>query len=134
MVLIGWLLESEGRLRLLLNSTAEEIYGLDLNGTCTFCNPACLHLLGYRTPQDLIGKAMHPLVHPTRADGTPYPLEAWCMYQAFQRGEKRHVDDEVIWRANGTSVPVEYWSYPIRRGEKVVGAAVTFVDISESAF
>ena len=64
--------EGEEKYLLLLNSTADGIYGLDLKGNCTFCNPACLRLLGYKDPNDLLGRNMHDLMHHTRADGTPY--------------------------------------------------------------
>jgi len=65
--------ESEDQYRLLLNSTAEAIYGLDLKGNCTFCNPSCVRILGYGDTEDLLGKNMHQLMHHTRVDGTPYP-------------------------------------------------------------
>jgi PAS domain S-box-containing protein len=123
--------ESEEQIRLLLDSTAEAVYGIDLDGRCTFCNAACLRLLGYIDSRDLLGKTMHRRIHHSRADGTPYPLEECRIYQAFRRGEEEHVEDEVLWRADGTSFPAEYWSYPVRRGDEVVGAVVTFVDITE---
>ena len=123
--------KSEEQVRLLLNSTGEAIYGIDLDGRCTFCNTACLRLLGYADTRDLLGENMHWLIHHSRADGMPYPLEACRIFQAFRKGEGTHVEDEVLWRADGTSFPAEYWSYPVRRGEQVVGAVVTFVDITE---
>src|SRR6202035_1317828 len=52
-------IESAELERLLLNSTGEAVYGLDMLGNCTFCNSACLRLLGYKDPVDLIGKNMH---------------------------------------------------------------------------
>jgi PAS domain S-box-containing protein len=58
-------------LRLVLDSTGEAIYRIDMVGNCTFCNAACLRLLGYKDPVELIGKNMHNLVHHTRPDGTP---------------------------------------------------------------
>jgi two-component system cell cycle sensor histidine kinase/response regulator CckA len=122
---------SEEQLRLLLNSTAEAIYGLDREGNCTFCNPACLRLLGYRDPQDLLGRNMHQLMHHTRVDGAPYLEEQCQIYLAFREGEAAHVVDEVLWRADGTSFPAEYWSYPIEKDGKLVGSVVTFLDISE---
>ena len=123
--------KSEEQVRLLLNSTCEAIYGIDLDGRCTLCNVACLRLLGYADTRDLLGEEIHRLIHHTRADGTPYPSEACRILQAFRQGEGAHVEDEVMWRADGTSFPVEYWSYPMRRGEHVVGTVVTFVDITE---
>jgi PAS domain S-box-containing protein len=127
----GELRASKDQFRLLLDSTAEAIYGLDMNGDCTFCNPACLRLLGYSRPEELIGRNMHWLIHHSHADGTPFPVETCRIFQAFQRGEGTHVDDEVLWRADGTSFPAEYWSYPQYRDGAIVGAVVTFVDISE---
>jgi diguanylate cyclase (GGDEF)-like protein/PAS domain S-box-containing protein len=122
--------ESEEKIRLLLNSTAEAMYGIDLDGRCTFCNPASLEILGYNSPEDLIGKNMHSLTHHTRPDGSPYPVAECRGYQAMRDGKGAHVDDEVLWRADGTSFPAEYWSYPIRHEDRIIGAVITFLDIS----
>ena len=115
----------------ILDSTAVAIYGLDMQGNCMFCNSACLRFLGYTDAVELIGKKMHTMMHHSRPDGTPYPSEECRIYLAFRRGEGTHVDDEVVWRADGTSFPVEYWSYPIRKDNDLMGAVVTFVDITE---
>ena len=123
--------QSEDKLRLLLDSTGEGIYGIDLEERCTFCNPACLRALGYERVDELLGKNMHDLIHYARADGTSFPVEQCQNFRAVQAGEGIHVDDEVLWRANGTSFPAELWSYPQRRGQEVVGAVVAFIDITE---
>ena len=123
---------NERQLRLLLESTAEAIYGIDLEGKCTFCNPACLRLVGYARVEDLLGRDMHDQIHHSRQDGTVYPVAECRIYRAFRKGEGTHVTDEVLWRSDGTSFPAEYWSYPQRRGNQLVGAVVTFVDITES--
>jgi len=123
--------EGNELVRLLLDSTAEAIYGIDLHGNCTFCNQACLRLLGYTETSDLLGRNMHTVLHHSRSDGTHYPVEECRIYIAFRRGEASHVDDEVLWRKDGSYFPAEYWSYPIRRGGQVIGAVVTFIDISE---
>jgi two-component system, chemotaxis family, CheB/CheR fusion protein len=123
--------EREERIRLLLDSTAEAIYGVDLSGVCTFCNPSCARLLGYASPAALIGKQMHRLIQHTRRDGTPYPPELSPIYEAMRHRDPAHADDEVFWRADGTSFPAEYWSHPIYRGDDLLGAVVTFVDIAE---
>lgn len=122
---------SEAQHRLLLDSTAEGIYGIDMGGNCTFVNPACLRLLGYKHADELLGKNMHWQIHHRRADGTFFPVEQCQIFHAFLKGEGTHVDNEVLWRADGTSFPVEYWSYPQRHDGVVVGAVVTFVDISK---
>jgi len=124
-------IESAELERLLLNSTGEAVYGLDMLGNCTFCNSACLRLLGYKDPVELIGKNMHSIMHHTRRDGTPYPSDECRIYLAFRRGEGSNVDDEVVWRADGTSFPVEYRSYPVRKNNLLIGAVVTFIDITE---
>ena len=123
--------EREERIRLLLDSTAEAIYGIDLSGVCTFCNSACARLLGYESPAALIGRQMHQLIHHTRPDGTPHPPEHSPIYQVMRHREGVHIDDEVIWRADGTSFPAEYWSHPILRNDEVIGAVVTFLDVTE---
>ena len=123
--------ESEDKLRLILDSTAEAIYGVDLEDRCTFCNPACLRTLGYEHGDELLGKKMHNLVHHTRADGRALPVEECRIHRVAQTGEGIHVGDEVMWRADGTCFPVEYWSYPQRKGNKIVGAVVAFLDITE---
>jgi len=123
--------ESEDKLRLLLDSTAEAICGCDLEGRCTLCNPACLRILGYERMDELLGKNMHDLIHHTRANGVLLPSEECRITRATRTGEGVHADDEVFWRANGTSFPAEYWSHPQRRGEEVVGTVVGFIDITE---
>jgi PAS domain S-box-containing protein len=123
--------ESEDRLRLILESTEEPIYGIDLEHRCTFCNPACLRTLGYERIDQVLGKNMHDLLHHSRSDGTFFPVEECRVHRVTQTGEGVHAEDEVFWRANGTSFPAEYWSYPQRRGEEVVGAVVAFADITE---
>jgi two-component system CheB/CheR fusion protein len=123
--------EREERIRLLLDSTAEAIYGIDLGGVCVFCNAACARLLGYPSPSALIGKQLHQLIHHTRPDGTPYPPELSPIYEAMRHREGTHVEDEVIWRADGSSFPAEYWSHPILRNSEVIGAVVTFLDVTE---
>ena len=112
--------ESEARVRLLLESTAEAIYGMDLEGRCTFANPACLRMLGYADLSEVIGRDMPQLIHHSHA-----------IHQAFQRMEGAHADDEVLWRADGACFPAEYWSYPVVQDGKLVGAVVAFLDITD---
>lgn len=123
--------QSEKLLRLLLDSTAEGIFGADANGRCIFCNRAALDFLGYGDSEALLGKDLHEVCHHTRPDGRPYPHEECPIYQSLRQGTGVHAEDEIFWRADGTSFAVEYWSFPIRdRGENI-GAVVTFVDITE---
>ncbi|MGB2666385.1 MAG: sigma 54-interacting transcriptional regulator, partial [Candidatus Acidiferrum sp.] len=69
--------------------------------------------------------------HHTRKDGTPYPIEECPIYIGFQKNVNVHGDDEVYWRKDGTSFPVEYWSHLVVREGKTLGAVITFIDITE---
>ena len=117
-------------LELLMASTDQGIYGIDRWGRCTFVNPSAAQMLGYR-PDELLGERMHQLVHHTRSDGSPYPVEECPIYQAFEENRGTRVDSEVLWRRDETPIPVEYSSYPIVRNGVVEGAIVTFIDITE---
>ena len=122
---------SDERIRLLLESTAEAIYGIDLEGACTFANPACARLLGYAHPDELLGRNMHLLMHHTQADGSSYPAEGCPLCRVLCGEEGIHHDDEIFWRADGTSFAAEYWSYPQLHDGEAVGGVVTFFDITE---
>ncbi|PKO33979.1 MAG: histidine kinase [Betaproteobacteria bacterium HGW-Betaproteobacteria-7] len=118
------------QLEMILESTGEGIYGIDLKGRCIFINEAGAVMLGY-TPDEVLGRPMHYLIHHSHADETLMPVHECRIYQAFREGQGVRVDDEVLWRRDGSSFPAEYASYPIRDGETVVGAVVTFNDITE---
>ncbi len=116
---------------LILNSMDEGIFGLDLEGKTTFVNPAVVKMIGWEA-KELIGKTQHDILHHSKPDGTPYPREECPIYAAFQDGRVRHVADEVFWKKDGTSFPVEYISNPIRNEQgQVLGAVVTFRDMTE---
>ncbi|MGH9480478.1 MAG: PAS domain S-box protein [Terriglobales bacterium] len=121
---------SEERLRLLLDSTGEGIYALDLDGKCTLCNPAAVRLLGFDSADELLGRSIHALIHHTRADGTRYPAAECKSFLSAIEGRGIEVDDEVFWRKDGSSIPVEYRSYPVESNGQTVGLVVTFSDIT----
>jgi PAS domain S-box-containing protein len=123
--------EAREQLHAILDSTAEGIYGLDEEGRCVMANRACVELLGYATPDDLLGKPLHELIHHTRADGTPYPLDACPTSIAYRTGQPRYAADEVLWRRDGTSIHAELRSHPMIRDGAIVGAVVTFLDVTE---
>lgn len=122
--------ESEERFRLLLDCSPEAIFGVDARGMCTFVNPACLTMLGY-TQAEMLGQSVHHLIHHTYPDGRPYPKEHCHIRCSTLDGKPTHVDNEVHWRKDGSSFPVEYWSHPMYRNGELVGAVVNFIDISE---
>jgi PAS domain S-box-containing protein len=123
--------QSNEQVALLLEFAVEAIYGIDTNGQCNFCNRSCLRMMGYKNESDLLGKNMHEMIHHTRPDGSPYPNTDCRIYRAFRQNQDTHVEDEVLWRADGTSFPAEYWSHPVLKTGKTIGAVVTFVDITE---
>jgi len=123
--------ESAEMVTLLLDSTEEAIYGQDINGACTFCNAACLRLLGYQRPEQLLGRSMHSLIHHTHGDGTSFDIGQCRICAALLQGEETHADDELLWRADVTGFPAEYWAHPVRRHGEIIGSVVTFLDITE---
>jgi PAS domain S-box-containing protein len=118
-------------LQRLLDSSAEGLYGVDTQGRCTFINRAALTMLGYAREAGLIGRDIHTLIHHSYADGRPRPAGESRIAQACRQRRELHVVDEVFWRADGTSFPVEYWSHPMLKDGHLDGAVATFFDITE---
>ena len=123
--------ENREQLKLILDSTAEGIYGMDTEGLCTFCNESALRMLGYSSQEELLGKNMHFQIHHTRRDGTPFPLSECKIMESFKNGRGVYVDDEIFWRKDGTFFDVRYSSYPQYRDGKMVGSVITFMDNTE---
>src|SRR5580700_11400312 len=123
--------EEEARMRLLLESTGEAIYGVNNKGECTFCNQALLRLLGYGSQEELLGRNIHDVMHHTKRDGTPYPREECSQLRELAAGRKIHVQEELLWRADGSSFEAEIWSHPLVEDGARLGAVVTFIDITE---
>jgi PAS domain S-box-containing protein len=117
-------------LGLLLESTGEGIFGVDLEGHCMFINRAGARMLGYQ-PAQVLGSNMHELTHHSHSDGRPYPDTDCPIFNAFRQGLPCRIDTEVFWRADRTAFAVEYSSYPILDAGQVRGAVITFVDITE---
>ncbi|SAI65523.1 two-component system sensor kinase [Bordetella ansorpii] len=118
------------QLEMLLESAGSGIYGIDLRGRCIFINGPGAALLGY-TPDEVVGRNMHYLIHHSHADAQLMPVHDCRIFKAFREGRGEQADDEVLWRRDGSSFPAEYASYPIRDNDQVIGAVVTFADISE---
>lgn len=118
------------QLELLLESTGDGIYGIDLRGRCIFINGSGASMLGY-SPDEVLGRNMHYLIHHSRADASLMPVHDCRIFKAFQEGLGARVDDEVLWRRDGTAFAAEYASHPIRDKDQVLGAVVTFSDISQ---
>jgi two-component system cell cycle sensor histidine kinase/response regulator CckA len=114
---------------LILRSASEGILGLDVQGNHTFVNPAAARMLGYEA-EDLIGLPSHSLWHHSQPDGSPFPTEECPIRAAYRDGKVHRISTEVFWRKNGTSFPVEYTSTPICEQGQLVGAVMTFTDIT----
>jgi len=115
---------------LILTQAGEGIYGLDLDGRTTFVNPSAAAMLGYRV-EELIGRHMHHILHHTKSDGSPYPIDQCPIHTAMKKGIPRRVVDEVFWKKGGAALPVEYVSTPIKEGNDVVGSVIVFQDVTE---
>ncbi len=123
--------QAHARLDLLLNSTAEGIYGIGLDGACTFANRAALIMLGYASQQEVLGKNNHWLFHHSHPDGSSYEINKCPIYKALRGQPSLAVASEVLWRKDGSSFSAEYQSYPIKDGEQIIGCVVSFIDITE---
>jgi PAS domain S-box-containing protein len=115
--------------QLILNAAGEGIVGLDEKGTITFANPAALETLGYEE-EELVGKDLHRTIHHSLPDGTAYPYTECPMWLCLQSGMSSRVEDEILWKKDGSSFPAEYSSTAIMENNRVVGAVVTFQNIS----
>ncbi|AFD00745.1 putative PAS sensor signal transduction histidine kinase [Methanocella conradii HZ254] len=133
-LVVGYLSEKRDKLydsvRLLLESTDEGIYGVDGQGRCTLINRSALKMLGY-SMEEVIGKNVHDLIHHTKRDGKPRIREECCVARTLATGVGYRDSDDVFWRKDGTTFPVEYSSNPVTVDSSVTGAVVTFIDISE---
>ena len=113
---------------LLLNSAGEGIYGVNLEGLCTFINPSALSILGFGK-DEILGMNQHDLFHHHREDGSPYPVEECPIYLSLHDGIKREVEETFI-RKNGEKFPVQMSVSPMLDNGQLVGAEVIFQDIS----
>jgi PAS domain S-box-containing protein len=120
---------TEERTRLILESSAEGIFGTDTDGKITFVNPAACRILGF-TAEELIGQPSHATFHHHHADGREYPKEECPMFAAYKHGKASRIDDEFLWCKDGTGLPVEYGATPMRKDGTVIGSVVSFTDIT----
>jgi PAS domain S-box-containing protein len=121
---------SEERSRLILESSGEGLFGTDIQGRITFVNPVACRMLGF-VAEELIGQSSHSAFHHHRPDGSAYPREECPMYAAYKHGKASRIDDELLWRKDGSGLPVEYGATPMLKDGAVVGSVVSFTDITE---
>ncbi len=123
------LLKLSRQTNMILNSAGDGIFGLDREGRLTFVNRASARMLGYE-PEEIIGRNVHELCHHTKSSGAKY-AESDCPISAVLRdGATRNGTEDVFWRKDSSSFPVDFISTAIREGQAVVGAVVTFRDIT----
>jgi two-component system, OmpR family, sensor histidine kinase VicK len=115
---------------LILESVGDGIYGIDLEGRLTFINEAGARALGYK-PDQLKGREVHEVIHHSHADGTPYSKVTSPILQGMRRRETVRMRDEVFWRHDGSTIPVEYIASPLIEDGHISGMVVAFQDVSE---
>ena len=116
---------------LILNAAAEGVFGVDLDGNTTFVNPAAARMIG-RSQEEVKGTDIHALVHPV-FPGVITCNVAQCRLYAVVHGEAIYDEiEEVFFRTDGTSFPVEYCSSPMRDDDaSLLGSVITFRDVTE---
>jgi PAS domain S-box-containing protein len=120
-------LSAKEELNLILESSADGIFGANIKGEITFVNSAAERLLGY-SATELLGRSMHETVHYSHADGTQLSKTECSMRNCFVKNELIRVADDVFWRADGTPLPVSYAAHPMQRDGITVGMVVNFSD------
>jgi PAS domain S-box-containing protein len=116
--------------QLLLNAVGEGIYGFDKKGNAVFVNPASEQMTGWKS-EELLGKNIHKYHHHSYANGDCYPSEDCNIYNTMRDGVERKITDEVFWRKDGSSFPVEYTSTPVFKEGELIGAVAVFRDVSQ---
>jgi PAS domain S-box-containing protein len=115
---------------LILESVGDGICGIDLEGRLTFINEAGARTLGYK-PEELTGRHVHEVIHHGHLDGTPYSKLTSPILQGMRRRETVRMRDEVFWRHDGSTVPVEYTASPLFEDGQISGMVIAFQDVSE---
>jgi two-component system, sensor histidine kinase and response regulator len=118
------------QMQLLLDSTGQGVYGVDLEGKCTFVNRAACEMIGYR-PEEVVGRNMHELIHHHKSDGSLYPVEECPLFRPLRNGTGSRFDEEILWRRDGGAVSVDYSSFPVVEKGRIRGAVVTISDNTE---
>jgi len=114
----------------ILETAGVGIYGLNEEGRTTFCNPSAAAMVGF-SAEEQVGKVQHELIHHSHPNGSKYDVDHCPIYNTLRNGASYRISDDVFWKKDGSSFPVEYISSPVFDGRKVIGAVVTFKDISQ---
>lgn len=121
------LARSQRQTEMILRAAAEGVVGTDTDGRVVLVNPAAAQILGFRA-SDLGGQELHPLILHSRAEGEPFPYEESPLADTLKSGRKHRVRGQVLWSKSGEQVPVDLTTAPVRDGDQLVGAVMTFTD------
>ncbi|MEV6955348.1 PAS domain-containing protein [Streptomyces sp. NPDC051183] len=121
------LARSQRQTEMILRAAAEGVVGTDTDGRVVLVNPAAAQILGYRAT-DLGNRELHGLVQHSKADGSPFPFEESPLADTLRSGRKHRVRGQVLWNKSGQPVAVDLTTSPVRDGEQLVGAVMTFTD------
>ncbi|MEO3972873.1 PAS domain-containing protein [Streptomyces sp. CAU 1734] len=121
------LARSRRQTEMILRAAAEGVVGTDTEGRVVLVNPAAAQILGFRA-SDLGGQELHPLILHSRADGEPFPYAESPLADTLRSGRKHRVRGQVLWAKDGSRVPVDLTTAPVRDGDQLVGAVMTFTD------
>ncbi|MFF0475325.1 PAS domain-containing protein [Streptomyces sp. NPDC004284] len=121
------LARSQRQTEMILRAAAEGVVGTDTDGRVVLVNPAAAQILGYRAGE-LGGQELHPLILAKRSDGEPFPYEESPLADTLKSGRKHRVRGQVLWAKKGDRVPVDLTTAPVRDGDQLVGAVMTFTD------
>ncbi|MFJ2627167.1 PAS domain-containing protein [Streptomyces sp. NPDC087532] len=121
------LARSQRQTEMILRAAAEGVVGTDTDGRVVLVNPAAAQILGFRA-SDLGGQELHPLILHSRAEGDPFPYEESPLADTLRSGRKHRVRGQVLWSKSGAQVPVDLTTAPVRDGDQLVGAVMTFTD------
>ncbi|MFJ3294776.1 PAS domain-containing protein [Streptomyces bacillaris] len=121
------LARSQRQTEMILRAASEGVVGTDTDGRVVLVNPAAAQILGFRA-SDLGGQELHPLILHSRAEGEPFPYEESPLADTLKSGRKHRVRGQVLWSKSGAQVPVDLTTAPVRDGDQLVGAVMTFTD------
>ncbi|MGW7301815.1 PAS domain-containing protein [Streptomyces sp. NPDC054829] len=121
------LARSQRQTEMILRAASEGVVGTDTDGRIVLVNPAAAQILGYRA-SDLGGRELHTLVLHSRPDGSPFPYEESPLADTLRSGRKHRVRGQVLFAKSGERVPVDLTTAPVRDGDQLVGAVMTFTD------
>jgi PAS domain S-box-containing protein len=124
------LAQNEERNRLILNAVSDGIVGMDTEGKIVFCNSVVSDLLGY-SDEEIIGQSMHERLHYAYPDGREFPIGECSMYHAAHDGTTHKVDNEVLWRKDGSALPISYVATAIYQDNRITGSVIVFRDITK---